>query len=255
MSGSEPARRRRPLPAPLAGLLVTGLVLGGLTLLAPGDEFRTVRRLLGFGPDRAALPVDFEPGAGTFAFLLTQRGSDDPVGYDPCRPVEYAVNPESAPAGWEELVEVSVAHTSAATGLTFDYVGTTEQRPFDPTARGGFSGTRRPAVIGFADASEIDGLAGDVAGIGGSVAARNPLGRDYFVTGAVALDTEVFTDARMGRDRDSLQAILDHELGHLVGLDHVDDPQELMFEQNYGRLRYGPGDLEGLATLGSIPCA
>ena len=57
-----------------------------------------------------------------------------------------------------------------------------------------------------------------------------------------------------GLERANLQAIVDHEFGHLVGLDHVTDPGELMAEVNLGRTSYGPGDLEGLARLGAIPC-
>lgn len=248
-------RPRRALPAPLAGLAVTGLVLALLTALAPGDQWRAVRRLVGLGPDRSSTTVDFEPGTGSFEFLLTQRGSGEPVGYDPCRSVEYVVNPAGAPEGWEDLVESSVARTEAATGLSFDYGGTTDERPFNPLMRGPFSGSRRPAVIGFADAEEISDLGGDVAGLGGSLAVRDGIGRAYYVTGSIALDVEVFDDARMSGERPALEAILDHELGHLVGLDHVPDPGELMFEQNFGRTGYGPGDLEGLARLGSIPCA
>ena len=109
-------------------------------------------------------------------------------------------------------------------------------------------------IIGFADSEEIGGLAGDVAGLGGSVATRDSLGRDYFVTGSIALDTAVFHDASDGQERTNLQAIVDHEFGHVVGLDHVDDPAELMYESNVGTTDYGPGDLEGMARLGSIPC-
>ena len=50
------------------------------------------------------------------------------------------------------------------------------------------------------------------------------------------------------------QAIVDHEFGHVVGLDHVHDPRELMNEDNVGLTTYGPGDREGLARLGAIDC-
>lgn len=110
-------------------------------------------------------------------------------------------------------------------------------------------------MIGFADDDEIGELAGDVAGLGGSLAVRTGQGRGYFVTGSVALDTAVFDGVTTGSDRAEPQAILDHELGHLVGLDHVRDPGELMSEVNLGRTGYGPGDREGLARLGGIPCA
>ena len=256
LPGSTPARsraRRTASPA-LAGIAVTAVLLSGVVLVGPGDEMATVRRLFGLGPDRYGSPPAFTPGEGSFEFLVTQRGSDQPVGYDPCRPVEYAVNPTGGPPDWEELVDTAVAHTEWATGLEFDDVGTTDERPFNPRRAETFGATAAPVVIGFADADEIGGLAGDVAGLGGSVAARATLGRDYFVTGAIALDTDVFDGPSDGPERDNLQAIVDHEFGHVVGLDHVKSPTELMYESNVGLTEYGPGDLEGMARLGSIPC-
>jgi hypothetical protein len=50
------------------------------------------------------------------------------------------------------------------------------------------------------------------------------------------------------------QAIVDHELAHVVGLGHVEDPGELMYEHALERTTYGPGDREGLARLGSVDC-
>ena len=39
-----------------------------------------------------------------------------------------------------------------------------------------------------------------------------------------------------------------------LGLAHVSEPMELMFADNSGQVELGPGDLEGLARLGSLPC-
>jgi hypothetical protein len=244
---------RRGSPT-LVGLAVTALLLAGVVLVGPGDELQTARRLLGLAPDRYGSPPAYTAGEGSYRFLLTQRGSDEPVGYDPCRPIEYSVNPDGAPADWEDLVETAVSRTEWATGLEFDDLGTTDDRPFNPLQRGSFSGTPRPVVIGFADADEVAGLEGDVAGLGGSLAVRVSLGRDYYVTGSIALDTDVFDEPSSGSERTAMQAVVDHEFGHLVGLDHVDDTGELMYETSLGRSDYGPGDLEGLARLGSIPC-
>jgi hypothetical protein len=58
----------------------------------------------------------------------------------------------------------------------------------------------------------------------------------------------------MPNGRDLARAVVMHELAHVVGLDHVDDPGELMHDQNVGTLDFGPGDLEGLAALGSGSC-
>lgn len=247
--------RRRAVPAGLAGLLVTALLLTGVVLITPGDGFATVRRLFGISSGRLGEVPDYEPGTGTYAFMYTQRGSDEPVGYDPCRPIEYSVNPDGAPDDWETLIDTAVARTETATGLRFEDVGTTAERPFDASTRSPLSVSRRPVIIGFADEDELAELGGDVAGLGGSVGVRGSLGRAYLVTGSIALDTEVFEDGWFSGDRQDLQAIVDHEFGHLVGLGHVKDPGELMARRNTGQLTYGPGDLEGLALLGSVPCA
>ena len=50
------------------------------------------------------------------------------------------------------------------------------------------------------------------------------------------------------------RAIVVHELAHVLGLDHVDDPDELMHPVTASRTGLGPGDLQGLALLGQAAC-
>jgi len=45
-----------------------------------------------------------------------------------------------------------------------------------------------------------------------------------------------------------------HELGHVVGLAHVHDPAQIMFNDNIGQTDLGDGDRRGLAALGAGPC-
>jgi hypothetical protein len=81
------------------------------------------------------------------------------------------------------------------------------------------------------------------------------LGRTRFVTGTVTLDVDAFdVIPHQLRGEAAAQAIVDHEFGHLVGLDHVDDPGELMNADNLGRTTWGPGDLAGLSRLGRGRC-
>ena len=244
-----PHRRRRKVGPAVPGLLITALLLGGVVAFSPGDDMRTLRRLIGMDDERLSAVPEVEWGHGSFEFLMTQRGSKDPVGYDPCRVIEVEINPEGAPDDYRELVDTAIQRTGDASGLQFEIVGETDRRDFDLAGEVG----RRPVLVAWSDEDEVPELEGDVAGLGGSVAADAGTGRLGYVTGIVVLDTDVFDGVPLF-DSSADQAIIDHEFGHLVGLAHVDDPGELMYDESIGRTTYGPGDLEGLARLGGIDC-
>jgi hypothetical protein len=232
----------------LPALLVTIVLFGAIVALSPADNMLALRRLFGFDDDRLAAAPHPPQGMGTYKFLHVQRGSDQPVAYDPCRPIEVVVNPEGAPENYNALVDTGLAHTGAATGLKFLRVGLTDDRDVN---NGGFA-RRRPVLIAWATPDEVPELAGEVAGIGGSVAVGQP-GLMRYVTGRVMLDRDLFASFDSD-EAAAAQAIVDHELGHVVGLGHVEDPGELMNERNVGRTTYGPGDREGLARLGGVDC-
>jgi hypothetical protein len=252
MPSSATSRRSRRARSPvIPGLLISGLLFGGIVALSPNENLRALRRLAGFDNDRTLAAPEVRDRGGSFRFSLTQPGGDEPVGYDPCRPIEIAVNPRGAPDDYEQLFQTAIEHTSRATGLSFKRVADTSDRDFE--RRSVFAGTHRPVLVAWATSDEEPGLAGDVAGIGGSTAQDLGTGRLRYTTGVVVLDQEVFARFPDGSAAEA-QAIVDHEFGHLVGLAHVEDPGELMNASNEGQLHYGPGDLEGLARLGSIKC-
>lgn len=170
---------------------------------------------------------------------------------EPVRADPVAVNPEGAPEGWEEVVAGSVTTIEDATGFRFAYEGETDDRDFD---RRGVLDQSRPVLVAWSDEEELPGLAGDVAGLGGSAWLRRDIGREWFTTGMVALDTDVYDRLEDQGDTAAMRAILTHELGHVMGLAHVDDHRELMYGGNLHRTTLGAGDLEGLARLGSVPC-
>lgn len=243
------AERQRTVT--VVSVVLTLVVVAAYVTFSPGALGERVRGLI--GADERLNPVvvaEDVPGAH-HAFIATQRGSDEPVAWDPCREIRYEVNPEGAPPGWEALVEDGVAEVGARTGLELTFAGTTDDRDF--TERYDPNGGARPVLIGWADEDEVPDLEEDVAGIGGATYAEVG-GRRGYVSGMVVLDVDVYDQLAADGDTETQRAILLHELGHLVGLGHVDDPGEIMYADGISRTSFGPGDLQGLARLGAVPC-
>lgn len=213
------------------------------------------------GFEAAPSPLGLPPAAsGSTAYVLQK--SPDPgqpfVAYDPCRPVHYVVRPDNAPPGTDRLIQEAVAAVSAASGLQFVDDGTTDEGPSE--ARETYQPDRygkkwAPVLITWSTPEEAPELAGKVAGTGGSASVQIP-GEPYVsVTGQVTLDAPGLAETLSRPDGPPLvRAIIMHELAHVLGLDHVDDPTQLMHEENTGQFDFGEGDRAGLALLGTGAC-
>src|SRR5262249_21943894 len=111
-----------------------------------------------------------------------------------------------------------------------------------------------PLLIAWSDGKTYPALAGDTAGLGQSVAAMSDRGELAYVSGQVVLDRGQLAPSHLP-NRGEVRAVVLHELGHVVGLDHVADPHQLMFsESRFNVTDYGPGDLHGLSRLGTGSC-
>ncbi|KQX68596.1 hypothetical protein ASD06_17885 [Angustibacter sp. Root456] len=179
-----------------------------------------------------------------------------PVRYDPCRPVHYVVNPAGGPPGSVDLVRGAVAVISAATGLAFVDDGTTSEpvsEHREPVQRDRYGDRWAPVLVGFAKRGTFAGLTGQVAGLGGSYELTTDAGA-RLVSGQITLASDTFDQLIAAGRAGQATTIVEHELGHVVGLDHVDDSGQLMYRSNKGQVNLGPGDVEGLAIAGSGPC-
>lgn len=233
-------------------LAATAAMLAAVVVWHPAEQLDPVRRAVGLGPERQLPAPSVVERGGTFTWAMTQPGSSEPVGWDPCQEIRYRINPAGGPPGGDELIERALDRASAATGLAFADEGETDDRPFPGGVK--LFGRPDPVVIGWADAGEYADLAGTVAGVGGAVAERDTGGRLRFVSGGVVLDVEAFTATSVAQQPRVMEAIVLHEVAHVVGLGHVSEPMELMYADNTGQVELGPGDREGLARLGSLPC-
>ena len=200
-------------------------------------------------------PVALESSA--HRFVANQPGSDAPVAYDPCRAIHVVLNERTAVVGGRALVEEALADVSRATGLQFIVDGPTDEAP--TTEREAYQSDRyegrwAPVLIAWSDPTELPQLEGDVAGFAGS-SWLTVDGAGVYVTGDVMLDGPELARIQAGGDGAAgVRAVIAHELGHLVGLDHVDDPTQLMNPTSGPVTAYADGDLTGLARLGQGEC-
>jgi predicted Zn-dependent protease len=89
------------------------------------------------------------------------------------------------------------------------------------------------------------------------VSQTSPRSTPRFVTGQVVLDAADLAHAPGDtRAAEQVRLVAMHELGHLVGLGHVEDPTQLMHAETGAQTGgFGAGDLRGLHLLGSGECA
>jgi len=200
------------------------------------------------------LPPAVPPaGSGGYAVLNQHRGR--PIGFDPCRPVYWVMRQQGAPADALPLLTLAFTRLSAATGRVFVHDGLTDE---------GYEQTRRqvqpdrygkryaPVLVVWSDERETDDLAGGVAGFAGPSGLDPDGAGPRYVSGAVVLDAPQL--AAMSAGPAGQLGVALHELGHLVGLGHVPDPADTMYERSGPATAYSPGALRGLAALGSGPC-
>lgn len=188
------------------------------------------------------------------------------VAYDPCRPVHFVTRPDNAPPGGQKLITEAVAAASKATGLVFIDDGTTtegfdaERKVHQPDRYG-----KRwaPVLIVWETPEEeprfvLNGEAGgrQLAGLGGSQPIGGDAGSKVFVTGTVQLNSLAFAEILAGPNGAAIAGgIIQHEVGHVLGLGHVQDPTQLMYEHGQSKVTtYAAADLTGLAQLGRGQC-
>jgi hypothetical protein len=197
-----------------------------------------------------------EESAGPRFLFLDRTDQGAPTRWNPCEPIRYVVNTQLAPPGSIEDVYEAVRRISAATGITFEYEGVTDEEAtifreaFQPDRYGD---RWAPVLIVWTDPdqSDIPFEHEDRVAAGVAVPMIPPTRvEDVYVSGWVAINAD--DPNPPGFDFPGQQGpVILHELGHLMGLGHVDTIGELMHPNGGGLIDLGPGDREGLRQVGA----
>ncbi|KIS28714.1 peptidase M10A and M12B matrixin and adamalysin [Arthrobacter sp. SPG23] len=200
-----------------------------------------------------------EPPAASDSFKFLATNDDGtPVGYSPCRPLHYVVNAGLAPAGAENLVEDAIGTISRATGIRFINDGPTAEAPAeerDPYQPETYGERWAPLLIAWTTPEAAPKLKGQVIGTGGSTHYSFDGGPKTFVTGSLDLDApQIAGELERPQGSAYATAVILHELSHVMGLEHVDDPRQLMYPEIGAPDGLAAGDLNGLYQLGRTGC-
>jgi hypothetical protein len=239
-----PPRRRRRwvawVAAGVAALSAAVPVLASLPQHAAADS----------GGLRSVTAISAAPWTAEFV-----DDSGLPARWDPCQPIHYVVDLANAPSGAMSDVQVAIGRLSTATGMTFVLDGTTKERAsrtrpaYQPKVYGnGWA----PILIAWSSAAGTDLLSdptSEAVTVPVAVKSAGGTGGGSIVTAEIVLNTARQLPVGFGPGPSEGEVLM-HELGHVVGLGHVDSKAEAMFPSVRGVARYGPGDLAGFAAVG-----
>jgi hypothetical protein len=250
--------------AVIAGLIAAGRVVGvgpmagnaGTTTSALRPDSPPAGHEEAGHPLGAPQPVVIP--SKSYRFLALQDDDKTPIRWSACRPIHYVVRPANAPANGQRMIEDAFARVATVTGFTFVNDGPSDEAP-RPDRRAyqkdRYGDRWAPVLVTWATHDEVPDFGVEFAGEASPFGVRSRSGDVVYVSGDVRLDP-VKLGIIASRDGEAqARAIILHELGHLMGLAHVNDPNQVMAPRvRSGVTEYQPGDLAGLNQLGSGPC-
>ncbi len=175
--------------------------------------------------------------------------------WNSCRPVTWAFNPDHAPRKALDQIRTTIRKAHQATGLDFEYVGRTKERPKLTPHSGRYKviiGWRTPRSFAyFGNHPGRVGVGGASWHSGYQEADGTKVNRAY--AGRLILNARYDDDLRSGFGRGYTWGdVILHEFGHVLGLGHAKSGSQMMYpEMTRRKARWGAGDLAGLRKLGS----
>jgi hypothetical protein len=241
----------------LSALAVRSLVVGSSTNRAssptPSSEATASPSP---SPSEAAQPRD----VGAYRFM--HETSLGPVRWDPCETITYRIDTRAAPRWVEDDLARALREVTEATGIRFEAQGRTTETFWHALNRIRWRGSGTDLVIQWVRNDRYEAIRDRLSSRRPSLAFALPVPGDFaergrYVGAILVMSESTFTN-RFQRGfsyRWSHGVVLMHELGHVMGLDHVrKDDQQVMYvgaSPEWNTVGFGSGDREGLRLLGA----
>lgn len=191
-----------------------------------------------------ALPVDVPANSGA---ALDVDHDGRPVTWAPDRPIEVLVNTTHGRIGFVADCRRVIEEIQELSGLPFVFAETTTMAPAEFDVRPAAEEPPSVLVTWVKSAAELRSVT--AAATAHTWTTTNAAGRTVRTRGVIRLAASVGLKAGFCPGGDG--PVLRHEWGHIVGLAHVSDPNQVMCPGAYGRVvDWGVGDRYGLQRLG-----
>lgn len=251
----------------LAYILLITLALGVGYLELSKRERITSQRVdvktappVGVGSENSRLGIP-QPQTYSQSYKFTNMNSKGsaPISWDPCRAIHYVINPNNQPLNGQEMIKYAISEISYYSGFKFIFDGETDEE-FSETRKGyqpeKYGEKWAPVLFTWSTPTTHPGLTKEILGEGGASILNRSGDTSIYVTGMVDLETIALDEYMSSKgDNSKVIAVILHELGHVMGLDHSEGPWEIMYpEANMQVTKLGLGDKSGLSILGSQPC-